>query len=139
MSCTRFLVAFVALLQASCALPVQRQRYFIAPAAVTAQYTDSDIVAEVQRFALSSGYHRLRTFRSSSQLLAVFVRDPFAIRIYRERGACQIMASVRGYSDRRDALAERQRVYSALQSRGLKMRLAQEQFTDVIDIIPYAP
>ena len=136
MSTPRVFVAFVVMLSAGCALPVQREWYFVAPAANSAS---GNIIAEVQRFALSAGYHRVGTSSPSPQLVAMFVRDPFAIRVLHAHAAYQIMASVRGYSDHNDALAERLRLYAALKARGVKVHLAQERYTDMVDILPYAP
>ena len=42
-----------------------------------------------------------------------------------------------GYSDRPAALAERQRLYSALRARGIKARLDEEPNTEMVEVIDY--
>jgi hypothetical protein len=95
-----------------------------------------DIAKEVERFALSSGYHRLHE-STGGERLALFERGDLAIQVLRRGGVCYVRVA-RIYTDDPMALAERQGLYSALRAHGINARLETESdYWEVVEVIDY--
>jgi hypothetical protein len=130
------LLACLAILQTSCSLSLGHDAYWIS---LPASHTRSDcfsVAKEVERFALSSGYHGVHESTRGDRI-ALFQRDTVHIQVLRQAGVCSIRVSMDGYSDRPAALAERQRLHSALRARGINARLDEEPNTEMVEVIDY--
>jgi len=130
------LLVYLAILQMSCSLSPGHDAYWISlPASHTRQDCFS-VAKEVERFALSSGYHSVHESTRGDRI-ALFHRDTVHIQVLRQAGVCSIRVSMDGYSDRPAALAEPQRLYSALRARGINARLDEESNTEMVEVIDY--
>ena len=127
---------------ARCSVPVANRHYFIAAPATQGSDSCGSILRAVRQFAVESGYQpiAIASARASQlRVLGIFARGSGEIRLFQKGNSCLITTSERGYSDTSAALAERQRLYSALQARGMhSVRLEQEPYQEM-DIIPHAP
>jgi hypothetical protein len=131
------LVFLIGLLFTACSVPVRKTSYFIA-----AGHGCDAVFHAARQLALASGYHVTPIPPSTDPRAAValFEQRNLDVRFFREARECRIITSENGYSDTPVALAERQRLYSALQSRGFhSLRLQQEPYQAMIDVVPYAP
>lgn len=124
---------------AGCSVPVTNRHYFIAAPATQGSDSYESILRAVRQFAVESGYQPIAIASpraSQLRVLGIFARGPVEIRVFKKGNSCLITTSERGYSYTSTALAERQRLYSALQARGMHgVKLLQES-CQKMDIIP---
>jgi hypothetical protein len=136
MSARLLLLTCLAIMQTSCSLSLRHDAYWIS---LPASHTRNDcfsVAKEVERFALLSGYHGVQESTRGDRI-ALFQRDTVHIQVLRQADVCSIRVSMDGYSDRSAALAERQRLYSALRARGINARLDEEPNTEMVEVIDY--
>src|SRR5437870_4165917 len=118
------LLATAALIQGSCSSLERHPMYLISLRAIPTRTACVAVSKEVERFALASGYHRVRV-SGRGDYLAVFAKGDFSIELLHPAELCWIRVAKK-YSDDPAALAERDRLCAALRSRGLDARLEKD-------------